>query len=280
LDEVTYRDERHRLLFEQTYVPAEDAAPTRGAAGAPTDIPIIDSIAHLPTFNIITTFRTHMGLLNADPIVDAAGNTFTAVRFQDGNYTRVYVRKTAPNGAIVGEWAGIGPGGWKIDGMGLSASGPDLLVEAVAHDLPNPPPPDGRLSADGIGTIPGVFVPFGNQLPKAGEAGAFVPQIEQEPQVDYDQIRAIVQAGIDDLAARFGDDGIRQGIKDKAGDAMQYMMSDSPEWKVRNYQDALFAFVKNANAGVQANILGGQDPWGAARREELKQIIREVLAEG
>jgi hypothetical protein len=244
--------------------------------------PIIDDISGATTVQSAAVYSTHMGLLDADAIVDGGGNLFQASRFQDGNWTRVYVQKVAMNGQVVGTWQVVAGHGYKIDGLGLTASGSDLLVATVAHDTPNPPPPDGRLSTFAMARIPGVFVPFANQVPKAGAAGAFVQEPTQELDVDYGRIAAIVAAAVDDLAQQFGDDGPRKAIFDKAGDADLYMIDPenySREYKTARYQDVMFNFIKNANAGVQANILGGQDAWGQARRDELKQIIREVLSE-
>jgi hypothetical protein len=238
-------------------------------------------------------YRTRRGLGEVDPIIDAAGNTFIAVREITGNDTDAYIRKHAPNGALVGEWEVQGANGWKIDGCALGASGDHLIVATASHDLT--PNPEGRWSAAGLAHIPGVFVPFTGQLPEGGAAGAFTP-VETEVEVDYNLIRGIVKQevqaiiGADErnsLVNRFshGDD-VRGQIRivDKQAstyliDRANYNDPTDPDHLARKFQDGLFEQVKNANAGVQANILGGVDAWGVARRDELKAIIREVIEE-
>jgi hypothetical protein len=253
--------------------------------------PIIDDLSGATVIQSAPVFSSHMGLLDADAIVDAAGNIFHAARFQDGNWTRAYVTKTTPAGVVVGRWQ-VGAGhAYKLDSLGLTASGADLLVATVAHDTPNPPPPEGRLSTFAVAVIPGVFVPFGNQIPKAGAAGAFVPQIEQEPQVDYDRIAQIVQvkveAGIDDLAQRFGDDGPRRAIFDKAGDALLYMSdpgNHGAEWKTGRYQDVIYERdLQRQYEALNKHIIGENPALPIENQgyiELIKRCVREVLREG
>ena len=73
---------------------------------------------------------------------------------------------------------------------------------------------------------------------------------------------------------------IRQGLEDKVKDALAELFNDPAQTPTeRTFQDKYFPYVKNAAANPLANVLGGQDAWGRARKEELKGIIREVVNE-
>lgn len=241
-------------------------------------------------------YRTQRGQGDCAVLVDGAGNTFIGVREITGNDTDYYVRKHAPDGSLVGEWDVQGANGWKIDSGDLGASGDHLLVSTASHDLP--PDPTGRYSAAGLAHIPGVFVPFTNQLPEGGAAGAFSPEGEPQPapevEVDYDRIKRETEAVVNFVVERIiGADqqnslinrittgptiSVRQALRGLQKDAAIQLLTGT-DAQAEQYKDALFDFVKNANAGVQANILGGQDEWGVERRNELKAAVREVMEE-
>lgn len=243
-------------------------------------------------------YRTKRGQGDSAILVDAAGNTFVATREITGNDTDFYVRKISPAGVVMGEWEVQGANGYKIDGGDLGASGDHLLVATSAHDTPNPIPPDGRWSAMGLAHIPGVFVPFDNQAPEAGGPDAFTPT-DPDPDptpggggVTKAEVQWLLEhiIGADEnnsLVNRFshGDD-VRGQIRIVDKQALVYLI-DRANYEdltdrdrlAKKFQDGLFEQVKNANAGVQENILGGKDEWGQARRDELKAIIREVVNE-
>ncbi len=256
------------------------------ALGPLASTPVIDDIGGVPTIQSSTLFLTHLAALNADVLVDNAGNSFHAIRMQDGNWTRAYIQKIDRNGALVNQWQVIAAGGYKIDGLGIAASGADLIVTTVAHDTPNPVPPDGRYSSYGIAKIPGVFVPFGNQLPKAGAAGAFLPEMEAGAEVDYNRIGQIVElkvaAAIDDLASRFGGNSIRQGIEQKVGDGLLYMSDPAnygKEWKTRQFQDVTFKRdMDRLYVGLNKHIIG-ENPGLPVENEGFKKLIKQLLKE-
>ena len=102
--------------------------------------------------------------------------------------------------------------------------------------------------------------------------------------MDYDRIRAITRdelgltEGQDSLIQLYGGQGIRQGLEDKAKDAAIELLIGT-DARAEAYKAALYDFLKNAAAGPLANVLGAHDAWGQARRDELKDVIREVLEE-
>lgn len=252
--------------------------------------PIIDDIGSLPQVECSVLYLTHEGVLNADGVVDAAGNIFAGERFQVGNYTRIFVRKYAPDGVtLLGQWAVKGPRGYKIDGFGFCPAGPNLDLIIVAHDTPQDPA--NRLSASGRARIPGVFVPFGNQLPKAGADNAD-PQAPQEGEpVDYEEIERRAKFAAKEALNEWvntwanPERGVRQTLKDLPGDALLYMTDPAnkdKEYKTGAYQTVLYEFVRNAAAAVWFNVLRGEPSpgdWNIKRREELKEVFREVLRE-
>ena len=94
-------------------------------------------------------------------------------------------------------------------------------------------------------------------------------------------VRYEVERGNGRLAREFDPNGIAAGLRSRPAEGMAWIMDPAhhSDETARQWQDALFQFVKNAAANPLANVLGGQDEWGAARRDELKEIIREVLDE-
>lgn len=246
--------------------------------------PIIDDISALPQIECGVDYLTHEGLLGADEVKDAAGNMFAAERFQVGNYTRVFVRKYAPDGVtLLGQWAVKGPRGYKIDGFGLAPAGPHLDIRIVAHDTP--PDPVNRLSASGRARIANVFVPFDNQVPKAGAENA-APTIQEGEPVDYDRIERMINAAIDDLAGRFGDGGPRQAIMDKAGDALLYMSDPENygrEWKTGRFQDVTYKRdLDRQYIALNKHIIGENTDLEVENQgyiDLIKQCVREVLDE-
>lgn len=251
-------------------------------------VPIIDNLDGVPEVASVPVYYTHHALLAGGGITDGNGNRFRAAQFNfsRSNTSRVYVQKIAPNGVtLLGHWQVALANNWKHDDFGLDYSGNDLIVWAVGHDTPNPVPDEGRLSPLSEARIVGVFEnPGALEGTRGGASVSPAPQ-EGEP-VDYEQIREImryeVERGNGRLADEFDPNGIAAGLRSRPGEGLAWFLDDAnyaEDETARKLQDTLFQFVKNANAGVQANILGGQDDWGVARRNELKQIIREVLQE-
>lgn len=119
-------------------------------------------------------------------------------------------------------------------------------------------------------------------------AATFIPvAISGGGEVDPAVIRKAVSdvlglpEGVTLVQAISGSQGgqIRQGLEDKTKDALSELFNDPPRSDVeRVFQERFFQYVKNANAGVQANILNGQDEWGARQRTAFIALIREALA--
>lgn len=233
------------------------------------------------------------GFIDSDFIIDAAGNLFLAIgvaEYPPTNSTWVEVFKVPPSGPVPAQpqWKVLPtnfgtPNPQKIDQVAVYYSGTDLLVEIVTHE-PGAAPRDTTVEQ---AVIPGVFVYEAGMQLHSGGPGAFAGGGQPNPEpggadVDYPRVEAIVafvvQRELTGLIQQFGGQGIRQGLEDKGKDALVETLTGTDE-RATQYKNALFDFVKNANAGVQANILGGGDPWGKLRRDELKAIIREVLDE-
>lgn len=232
--------------------------------------------------------------IDSDLVVDAGGNTFIVIGAQNyppTNDTWAEVYRVAPGAPMPAQpqWrvlpAGFGnPNPQKIDAVQVYYSGGDLLVTMVTHE-PGPGPRDINVE---VGIIPSVFVYEEGMIQRSGGPDALSGVTEPAPdpggtEVDYPRVEAIVafvvQRELTGLIQQFGGQGVRQGLEDKAKDAAVELLTGNDQ-RAEAYKAALYSFVKNANAGVQANILGGGDAWGTARRDELKAIVREVLREG
>lgn len=240
------------------------------------------------TFDIVHT-ESGAGYNDISAKIDAAGKQFLAIAATpdaaNTNITEVdlYMAPAGQPYPQAPDYHFVTPAGVadKIDCVTLERSGSDLLVYAGTHA-----PGAGNRALHVVGKrLPGVF--------------STTPQFEQESngpgadvipsggggtsEVDYARVEAIVnfvvQRELAGLVSLFGGQGIRQGLEDKAKDALVETLTGD-DARAQAYKAALYDFVKNANAGVQANILGGQDQWGQARREELKAALREVLEEG
>lgn len=173
----------------------------------------------------------------------------------------------------------------KFDVVEMLRSGDDLFVIGGTH---TPGAGARTLRLEGK-RIPGAFVGIPEAIDEDGAGLSLTPVSEGGTDVDYARVEAIVNfvverivgaAQNDSLVNKIttGNQSMRQAIRGLDKDAaIQLLTGTDPQ--AEQYKAALFDFVKNANAGVQANILGGQDAWGMARRNELKAAIREVLHE-
>lgn len=235
--------------------------------------------------------RLGAGYTDVEARIDAGGKQFLVVgvapNAENTNLTQLelYIAAAGQPFPQAPDYVFTTPGGQadKIDAVGIERSGRDLLVYAATHA----PGAGNRALHICAKELTGVFDT--NPQFEAESNGAGADVIPGEPgggdtEVDYTRVEAIVEFQVNrmeaDLISKFGGNpnSVRQGIEDKAKDAGVELLTGTDD-KATQYKDALFQFVKNANAGVQANILGGQDTWGVARRDELKAIIREVLDE-
>lgn len=165
---------------------------------------------------------------------------------------------------------------------GIDHSGTNLIVWAKTHQT-------GvtglRTVATEYAVITGVWhVTEADRLAEGGP-NAFIPTGGGggDP-VDYDQVEVRIRKvlGIDTavngetLAHRIsGINGdYRQGLEDKAKSAAVELLTGTDQ-NAQVYKAALYQFLKDAAANPLANVLGGQDAWGAARRAELVAIVRE-----
>ena len=236
-------------------------------------------------------------LIDAKNRVDGASNRHDAYLFQHGNCSIVYYRVTSPQGALLHKKNVV------MEGTPHSfdpAMGGQVVPKTVAFSMA----PEGtgmRFNLGGHLTnhtanpgatvlIPNVYVPYPRgQQPEDGEAGAFNPEPGGIEPVGptLDEIKQVMQdvMGITDRRVPFtqfygSHRDIRRGMEEKAKDAaIELLDTEHPDDNARLYQDRFFPFLKNAAANPLANVLGGQDAWGRARRDELKAIIREVLHE-
>jgi hypothetical protein len=233
--------------------------------------------------------RLGAGYTDVEARIDAGGKQFLAVSVApdatNTNITRVelYVAPAgqpfpqAPDYILT---TSAGPAD-KIDAVGLERSGSDLIVYAATHA----PGAGNRALHIVAKKLVGVFNTNPQFEAESNGAGAEVIPAGQggggEP-VDYDRIRAITRdelgltEGQDSLIQLYGGQGIRQGLEDKAKDAAIELLTGT-DARSEAYKAALYDFLKNAAAGPLANVLGGQDAWGQARQEELRQIIREEV---
>jgi hypothetical protein len=232
-------------------------------------------------------------LYSADADIDAAGQThdvFATGLVENSNITyadyRIVPRHPGPYPAE--PYARIEPT-QKIDTVTLTHTGDMVLVYLTTH-APGPGPRKLRRE---LAVIPGVWRTTPQHEAEEGGAGAYrggdmLPTPEVEP-VDYEEIerrvnfvveRIVGAAQSDSLVNKItaGQGSMRQQLRALGKQATRELLTGTDQ-DAQQYKDALYQFVKNANAGVQANILGGQDPWGVARRDEMKAIIREVLQE-
>lgn len=233
--------------------------------------------------------------------VDGDGNSFLATLFHKKNASIIYIRKVAPNGTVLDKWNVVFQGcphdanpdntAWdgtgKVDGFDIYPSGSNLHVKLSGH-VTNAQ----RDNLVNMAVLQGVYTPHTGTQPEDGRAGAYAPaggEPDPEPggePVDYERIEAIVefqvQAGIAALVEQYGGGSVRGGIMEKVQDGVRDLFVENPPAgsRARVFQERFFPYVRNANAGVWANILGGVDDWNRARRDELKQVIREVLEEG
>lgn len=249
------------------------------------------------TQNITTTIlhrEVASGYIDCSFIIDAAGNMFIAGATglaENTNITFVEVFKVAPNGPVPNEpqWKVTPTTPQKVDAVQLYYSGTDLRVVMATHE-PGPAPRDMMIEQ---AVIPGVFVYEAGMQLESGGPGAFTGSGDPTPDpgpggppVDYDEVERrvefIVRRELAALVGLFGSGSIRQALEDKTKDAIVEATNPAnydTDPRAHAYQDALYPFLKNAAAGPLANVLGGQDEWGQARQEELKQIIRDVLEE-
>src|SRR5688500_13731212 len=131
--------------------------------------------------------------IDSDGVVDAAGNRFSLLAIPvpgAGNDTSVVLKKIAPSGVVVGEWRFRPVSGQKIDKANLLRSGQDVIVECITHAAVNTKP---RQLHKETGVVQGVFVTTTSFESEEGGAGAFTGGGQQEVDVDYARIEAIVK---------------------------------------------------------------------------------------
>jgi hypothetical protein len=88
-------------------------------------------------------------------LTDAGGNTFYAYKNEleaNANITWVQVVRVSPSGLTTGTWQVHPLSEYKIDGVGLFHSGPDLLISGTTHSYVG----SGARDVE-VGKIPGVL---------------------------------------------------------------------------------------------------------------------------
>jgi hypothetical protein len=219
--------------------------------------------------------HTSMGdvLVDTDGLVDAAGNRFSLLAQAvpaNGNDTYITLHKITPAGAFT-SWVFRPSQGQKIDKANLLRSGNDVIVECITHAITSNKP---RLLMKESAVVQGVFVTTASYEGEEGGAGAWMPtgNPPQEIEVDYQRISDIVDARVDAAVAT-----IVANMIPKVQWALVHGLNDNfTQAPAPELRDRLFTYLKNAAANPLANVLGGQDEWGEARQEELKEIIREA----
>lgn len=267
-------------------------------------------MAEQHVFDIIHN-RTGAGYTDVEARIDASGKQFLAVSVapnaENTNITQIelYIAAAGAPFPQAPDHVFTTPAGQgdKIDAVALERSGRDLIVygathapgagnralHVVAKKLLNVFDTNPQFEAESNGR--------GAEVIPAGSGGG------GGGDVDYDLIRAIVR---DELGLREGEDSlisqyagaapagsstVRKGLQEKGINAVERRMAElldvtrhDTDQYAGQYQDRLFDFTKNAAANPLANVLGGKDPWGRLRQEELRTIIkecvREVLDEG
>lgn len=208
-----------------------------------------------------------------------------------GTQAALYAQYRSPDGSVMGEGIGTPEDGAKVDGSAAWQTGVRGAVLATGHALATPPRKNGAY----MGQLPFTLVPYQRGEVPLGSDGGFIPVEGGGGElVDYARVDSIVRTAIglgpgsdadpnSLLKAISGRNvaehgSFRQGIEDKVKDALTELFNDPPQTDTeRIFQERFFEYVKNANAGVQLNIIDGGDAWGQARREGLVQIVLEAL---
>lgn len=260
---------------------------------------MVHSIPILPPYELPTGSAA---VQDTDFCFDNGGNTFWVRLIVPGNDTFVEVFKVTAAGAVskidefepaMGAWTGHPEGHTKKAVAVVSKiKGADVVCGITCYELTEP----NRNHWQEQYVTRNVAVPFPQGVSPESGAGPAVfyasggepdPEPGGEP-VDYALIKTKVHEalgladGVTLVQAISGSASgqIRQGIEDKVKDALSELFQDPPQSAIEGtFQGRYFPYVKNAAANPLANVLGGQDAWGRARREELKAIIREVLDE-
>jgi hypothetical protein len=211
--------------------------------------------------------------VDTDGMVDAAGNRFSLLAQAvpaNGNDTYITLYKITPQGTFI-SWVFRPSQGQKIDKANLLRSGNDVIVECITHAITSNKP---RLLMKESAVVQGVFVTTASYEGEEGGAGAWMPtgNPPQEIEVDYQRISDIVDARVDAAVAQ-----IVANIIPKVQWALVHGLNDNfTQAPAPELRDRLFTYLKNAAANPLANVLGGQDEWGEARRQELIDTIREA----
>lgn len=181
----------------------------------------------------------------------------------------------------------------KFDVVEMLRSGDDLFVIGGTH---TPGAGARTLRLEGK-RIPGAFVGIPEAIDEDGAGLSLTPVSEGGTDVDYARVEAIVKFVVervvgatesDSLVNKLttGNVSVRTALRQISKQALVYLQDpanyndpNDPEHLAQKYQDAVFSFNKNAAANPLANVLGGSDAWGMARRNELKAAVREVLHE-
>lgn len=116
----------------------------------------------------------------------------------------------------------------------------------------------------------------GEQEPNPGGGGITLEELNAA--LDDKLGRFVGTAANDSLVHKIvgnSNQSLREALRnDLMKDAVLQLLTGS-DAKANQYRAALYDFVKNANAGVQDNIIFGRDAWGAVRRAGLVAIVHE-----
>lgn len=214
--------------------------------------------------------------IDSDGDVDAVGNRFSLLAEAqpgNGNITFATLRKIAPNGTVLGTWTFRPTANQKIDKANMLRSGRDVIVECITHAITSTKP---RQLHKETNKVEGVWVTTSSFESERGGAGAFVPTgVPEEGGVTKEEVQTIVSAAQASIIST-----VVGNIIPKVQYAFINGLDDENEDDLaERFRGALFPYLKNAAANPLANVLGGGDAWGVARREELKAIIQEAIEE-
>lgn len=232
-----------------------------------------------------------VGALNTPfGFVDGGGNTVVGWTLNNpleiGTQSALYAAYLAPDGSVMAEGIGTPADQTKVDGSTSWQTGVRGAALATAHALQPPPRKNGAYMAP----LPFTLVPYGpGEVPLAREGGFTGSEGggEVDPVVLREAVREVmgVPEGmtffqvLTQAIAGSPSGSIRQGLEDKDKDALAELFNDPPRSEIeRVFQERFFQFVKNANAGVQENIINGQDEWGQAQHSAFVRMVREALA--
>lgn len=167
----------------------------------------------------------------------------------------------------------------RLDSLVMTIAGHDVHLRASGHGATDEEPPHLRNQYDFELVFLGVYNP-GRAGGEPEGAETFIPQGGTDVAgVTKAEVQGIVDTAVAGLIAQFGPEGIRTALANKTKDAMRDLFVDKPPDGSREkiFQDRFFNYIKNANAGVQANIVKGQDEWGQDMHRAFIAMIKEAL---